>query len=178
MSALPDTGTNRLFVDYNDGQFSHTLKVRYDGGIGDAAGAMDAVDALLTAIADTWYTITIEAARVAAEDSVFSFPVTWSGLASYGSETMPRVFAPRQLLLLGRDFLGRRMRLFLFGYKGTSPDNYRLARVTDNVVDDALDVIEAQQANGYFLAITRNVPTMYQYASFNFNNYYEKQARG
>lgn len=178
MAPLNDTGTARVWVDYNDGIFSHTLKVRYKGAVSSPGLALAAVADLFLAIASDWYQITITGARNADQDDSFSFPVTWPGLASYGGGAMPRVFAPRQFALLGRDNQGRRMRMFLFGYEGNSPDIYRLARVAGNVVDDALLVIEAAQANGIFVSITNVAPTMYQYADFNFNNYYERQARG
>lgn len=177
MGALDVASTPRVWVDYSDGQFDHTLLVRYNDGNADPGTVMDAVDALFLAIADSWYTITVSGARAAGQSNHNSFPISWTGLASYGSETMPKVFAPRQMCLLGRTLNGRRLRYFLFGYKGTSPDTYRMARVTDNTVDDALDVIEANQATGIFICIDGSVPTMYPYADFNFNNYYEAKAR-
>lgn len=177
MAPLADTNTARVWVDYNDGQFSHTLKIRYNEAVATPADAITAAADLFLAIASDWYEISIEGARQASQDDVFSFPIAWTGSSSYGGGAMPRVFSPRQFCLLGRDSQGRRARWFLFGFEGTSPDNYRLARSAGNIVDDALAVIEAAQALGIFVSITNIAPTMYQYADFNFNNYYERQAR-
>jgi hypothetical protein len=169
--------TDRLWVDYNDGQFGHTLLCRFLTASATVDQAMDAVADLWAAVADSWYAVTITGARVAAAHENFSTPIVWTGLGSYGATAMPRVFAPRQFCMLGRTPLGRRWRLFLFGFSGSSPDNYRLARVSGNIVDDAADVLETAHASGIFLGADGQVPTLYPYADFNFNNYYERQAR-
>lgn len=178
MTALDPNNTARVWVDYTDGQFEHTLLVRYNPSVTTPEDTLTSIADLFTQIADSWYQIAVTGARQSAFHSDFSFPATWPGSPTYGGGTMPKVFAPRQFCLLGRTPLGRRVRYFLFGFEGSSPDDYRLARASGNIVDDALLVIEAAQANGQFIGIDGQTPTMYQYVDFNFNNYYEKQARG
>jgi hypothetical protein len=175
LGALPGHNTARVWVDYSDGLNLHTLLVRHDTTVADV---MDSVDSLFTNIASDWYEITIGEVRFAASGSDISFPATWTGSATYGATTMPGVFAPRQFMLLGRTNTGRRARWSIFGFEGSSPDDYRLARVAANIVDDALTVIEAGQTAAMWLGIDGHVPVMYQYADFNFNNHYERLQRG
>lgn len=178
MPARPANSTARFFLEYNDGIYDHTLLVRYDEDRRSPAEVMASVDDLLLAMADSLYQINITGARVSAETSNFSFPVTWTGLSSYGGGAMPAVFAPRQWTLLGRDAQGVRVRFFFFGVEFNTPDEYRIPRVSGNLVDDALVVITAAQADGVFLTIVEQVPVMYPYADVNFNNYYEAKVRG
>lgn len=175
LGALPPHNTARVWIDYSDGQFVHTLLIRHDTSVGSV---MDTADTLFTALASDWYEITIGEVRFAASGSDVSFPATWTGGTTYGATAMPGVFAPRQLMFLGRDSNGRRARWSLWGFEGSSPDEYRLARSGGNIVDDILTVIEAGQTSATFLSISGQVPTMYQYADFNFNNHYERLARG
>jgi len=175
LGALPPHNTARFWVDYSDGTNLHTLLIRYDANINDV---LDAADQLFLAIASDWYEITIGEVRFAASGSDVSFPLTWGGSATYGATAMPGVYAPRQFMLLGRTNTGRKARWSLFGFEGDTPDDYRLARVAANIVDDALTVIETAQTNFIFLGIDGHVPTNYQYADFNFNNHYERLQRG
>lgn len=177
MSALPPNNTARVWVKYTDGINEHELLIRHNTATADVADVLDFADDLFTQIADSWYQIGVLGARASSQHSDFSFPTAWPHSPTYGGGAMPKVFSPRQFCLLGRTSLGHRIRFFLFGYEGTSPDDYRLARGSGNIVDDALTVIEAAQLNGIGLCIDGQVPVMYQYADFNFNNYYERQAR-
>lgn len=178
MAALPVSNTARFYLDYSDGINQHTLVCRYNSPVSTPRGAGDAVHDLLVNIADAFTTITVLGARNSPKNSTLSFPVEWNGLPAYGGGAMIGRNAPRQFLLLGRSPGGRRMRLFLFGYEGDTPDNFRMARSAGNVVDDALISIETWQGDGYWLAIDGQVPAMYAYADFNYNNHFEKIARG
>ena len=178
MAALPANSTDRFFLEYNDGQYDHTLLVRWHASATTLSAVMASVDDLLTAMADGLYEITIKGARSSAAGSNFSFPVVWSGGASYGGGAMPGVFAPRQWTLLGRTTGGRRARFFFFGVEFDTPNSYRIPRAAGNLVDDALAVIEAGQTAGIYLCIDGAAPIMYQYADINFNNYYEAKVRG
>lgn len=179
MAPLPQNNTNRLWVDYNDGRNDHVLLCRYviSTGFGTPE-AMGAVDAFLTAINDSLYLITILGARVAAQGSNISAPVAWTGGATYGGGAMPAVFAPRQVMWLGRTGGGRRFRLSIWGVNTTTPDNFRIADDGSNFVADGIDVLETQQPLGAFRAIDGNVPLLYPYADIQFNSYWETQARG
>lgn len=178
MAPLPANTTPRFWLDYNDGIYDHSFLVRYNAVDNSLAEVMGSVDSLLTAIADSMYEVTITGARWSAAGSNISTPTTWTGSASYGGGAMPAVFAPRQMCFLGRDGSGVRYRLFLFGMEFDTPNNYRIARVAANVVDDALTVIEGAQTSGIYLTIEGGAPVMYQYADINFNNYYEAKVRG
>ena len=174
LGSLPAHNTARVWVDYSDGLFTHTLLIRHDAAVADV---MDAADNLFVAIASDWYEITIGDVRFAANGSDISFPAVWTGSATYGATTMPGVFAPRQFMLLGRTSLGRKARWSLWGFEGTTPDQYRLPRSGGNICDDALTVIEAAQTASIFLGIDGHAPVMYQYVDFNFNNHYERLQR-
>lgn len=176
MPSLPENNTPRLFIDYTDGINPHTLLVRYSASYGLAA-TMGDVDAFLSALQGSLYQLTVTGARASASGSNISTPVTWTGSSTYGSGTMTGVFAPRQICFLGRDSTGRKVRWFLFGFKGNTPDTYRINVGDNGDVDAAITALSNAGAAGSFLTIALHSPALYGYADINFNNYYEAKTR-
>jgi hypothetical protein len=179
MAPLPPHNTARFWYDYNDGINDHSLLCRYvatvDFGISDV---MAAVDDFLNAVSDDLYLISTQGARFADAGSDISVPVTWEGAATYGAGTMPAVFAPRQTMWLGRDSLGRRFRVSLWGIDQTTPDNFRFASVGGNFVALAVASLATSGAAGAFRTISGNQPSLYNYADVQFNSHWETAARG
>lgn len=177
MAPLPESNTARLFVDYNDGQNDHTLIARYAPSAGSDI-AMDNVGLFFQALDPILYLVTIVGARVAATGSNISVPIPWTGSPTFGSTSMPIVNAPRQMTFLGRTIGGRRVRWSVFGFKGTFPDLYRYAATALGEIGDAIDAINDGLGAGVFIAIDGFNPSVYPYADFNFNSYWEGETRG
>jgi hypothetical protein len=179
MAPLPADNTARFWYDYHDGQNPHTILCRFTTSLGfDITDVMAAVDDLLNALDEDLYLINTLGARFADAGSNISVPVIWTGAASYGAGSMPAVFAPRQTMFLGRDSLGRRFRVSIWGIDQTTPDNFRFASVSGNFVDRAVTSLVASQAGGAFRTISGNQPSMYNYADVQFNSHWETAARG
>lgn len=178
MAPLPDNSTARVWVDYNDGVNDHSLMIRYSPSGATVADAMDAAIAFLEAMDPLLYLIGITGARASAAGSTFSFPVAWTGAATYGDDTMDPVFAPRETRFLGRDNGGRRVSWSLYGGKYETPENYRLNPLDFAAVASAISAIEANVVADTFLTINYGDPIVYPYADVNFNSYWERQARG
>lgn len=173
---LPANNTARVFWDYSDGINEHTLMVRYapSAGVDEAS---DRMHNFLVALAPTLYQITHRGFRAAASGSDISVPATWNGDTSYGTGTMPAVQAPRQLCFLARSSGGRRVRWFMWGFEGNTPDTYRFLSGANEALDAARLAIVAGQANGVFLSVDGANPVTYPYVNINYNSYYETQAR-
>lgn len=177
MAPLPEHNTARLFVDYNNGVHDHTLLVRYTPSAGSDI-AMDNAAAFLQALDPILYEIAIIGARIAATGSNITVPIPWTGSPTYGDGVMPLVNAPRQMTFLGRTSGGRRARWSIFGYKGTWPDRYRYSSTEVAEIGDAIDALDDGGEAGAFIAIDGFVPSLYPYADFNFNSYWETETRG
>jgi len=174
MAPLPPNSTRRYFVDYSDGQANHTFVVRTLDVI-SSTEASEGIHSFLSAWSDASYLLTILGMRRCSAGSNVSVPVTWEGDATYGSGGMPLPLRPLQVSFLGRDDLGRRFRLFLFGCKVAVPDNFRYVRGTGTILDDAYDAMDA--AVNIFLTISGHAPTFYNFADANYNNYWERAIR-
>lgn len=177
MAPLPENATARLFVDYTDGLNNHTLMFRYPVGVG-ATEVMEVVDDYLSSLSPILHLLTITAARISSAGSEFSFPTAWTGLGTYGSGTIVGWKAPAELSFVGRSADGRRARWFLFGYKDTIPNDFRLSTGDNTAVLAAYnDLVDAALA-GTICTIGGIPPVIYPYANVNFNSYYETKQRG
>jgi hypothetical protein len=178
MPALPANNTPRIWVGYFDGENEHELMIRYIASGATVADAMDSAHNFLTALDPMLYTIEITGCRASASGSEFSFPVLWTGAASYGDDPMPTLLAPRELRFLGRDNTGRRVSWSLYGGKFTSPDSYRISAFDNVNVSNGITAIETAIVADTFVTINLGDPIIYPYADVNFNSYWEKEARG
>lgn len=176
MAPLPPQSTARVWLDYSDGTNEHSLVAR----LGDAVSVATAVtnmNAFMLELAPSLNLLTVIGARAAFDGSNVSNPFTWTGAATYGSGTMPVVNAPRELRFIGRSGDGRRVSVSVYGFSGATPPSYRVSAGVDAAVDDAIDALASASAAGVFLSISTAVPVWKTYASFNFNSYWERQAR-
>lgn len=178
MAPLPDNNTARFWLDYTTPLNQHSLMVRYSPSGATLAEVMAAVDSFLSAIEGMLNVINIAGARASAAGSEFSFPVLWTGAATYGSGALNAALEPRETRWLGRDNGGRRVSWSMYGCNYDTPSNYRLDAAEFTDVGAGISAIEAAIVGDSFLTINYGDPIIYPYASVNFNSYWERQARG
>jgi len=178
LTPLPTNGTPRVWVEYNDGVNQHKLMIRYAASGPSVDEVLTMAASIFDALDPNWYAISITGARAASSGSDISFPVTWPGASSYGTDTMPLNRAPLELRFLGRDQSGRKVSWSFWGGKFTVPDTYRFPYSVGGSVADVIDSITAAGESFAFLTINLLQPQIYQYADVNYNSYWERQRRG
>lgn len=176
MAPLPPDSTTRVYFDYDDGINQHTLVCRL-GILGDPVVAMDAIDAFMESLAPSLSLITVVGARWSVSGSNVTNPLGWSGAATYGSGVMPAENAPRELRFIGRSADGRRNSVSVYGYDGPTPALYRINAEASVDISNAIVALESGVAGGNWYTISTQIPVWKPYASFNFNSYWERQAR-
>jgi hypothetical protein len=176
VTALPASNTIRYRLKYTVNTVPHSMLMRVAAGQTDT-DANNIFHALLTAAApilNQYNTITLEKAVVGSD--VFN-PVTWTGSASYGAgvddTTINRVLS---MCFVGRDSLGHKVRLFMFGPKGLSgTGDYRISGVENATISTLVGTL-----NGYvnvFRTIADNDPVWKSYAELNISKHWEKKLR-
>lgn len=176
MAPLPPESTARAWLDYSDGINSHSMVMRL-GPTASLASINASFDSFLSALATILYTITIIGVRVASDNSNVTNPFTWTGDATYGTGTLTADNAPRELRFLGRSADGRQGSVSVYGYNGSTPGIYRLNASSIAPVENAIAVLDAGYAQDLWLSISTQRQIWKPYASFNFNSYWEKEAR-
>lgn len=177
MAPLPDNNTACLWVDYNNGWDDHSLQVRY-AGAANFADAVAAAVGLFSELEPVMYLTTILGVRYRSAGSTIALPNTWPGAATYGAFLMPREMAPRAITFLGRSTDGRRVSWSLYVYNGNTPGTYRIAAGAVGEIDAAIAHIDTVSNAGPFCTVSGDAPTMYPYASVNYNSYWEAEQRG
>jgi hypothetical protein len=175
MPFAPDS-TTRWFLKYSVSGDEHVMQMRSSSGI-TAEQASSAFNDFLAALEgdDLLYEITIIELSRAATGVNSREPQEWSGAPTYGSGAMPEVTSPRFMSFSGRASGNQQVRVFVYGFKGTTPDNYRLTSVDAEGVATAVDIL-----NGFtnvFTSAGLNHPIWKPYANVGFNSYYERKQR-
>lgn len=177
MAPLPVESTGRLFVDYSTCQEVHTAMVRFGTG-GNAGDAMAMLDSFWIAITSLMYLGTIQAARVADLGSTVTYPVTWTGAASFGSGAGSHYQTANYVDFVGRSIGGRRVRLATFGlisHADTSNSDYRHQATDSAAVAAGLAVLEASTDTP--VAIDGSPAVWQQYADIGVNAYWRNHIR-
>lgn len=176
MAALPPQSTARAWLDYSDGVNEHSLMVRITNSV-TLVTIKSQLDNFLTQLDTVLYLITILGMRVAVDGSNVTNPTPWTGAATYGTGAMPVSNAPRELRFIGRSVDGRRTSVSVYGFDGATPDTYRITSASNPVIEAAILALSNASALGVGITISEGVPVWKAYASFNFNSYWEKEAR-
>ena len=175
MAPLPSNNTAVYFLDYTVCGENHTLQAR----AGDLVGAPEAsvaLDQFLSAINDEIFEITILRMRYRPQGSSVTSPVTWDGGATYGSGAGVHADSAQYGDFIGRSAGGRRVRLAVFGWKGTiEGDDFRVTGAEDSLIADAVALLNG--TDDFFLAIDATVPTWYAYANTGDNAYWRNRIR-
>lgn len=175
MAPLPPNNTMRYFLDYTVCSRSHTLEMRVADGT-NAAAASTAFDDLFTALDDAIFATTIDLMRVSDNGSDFSFPVTYSGSASFGSGTGTPADSGGYSSWIGRSIDGRRAHVTVFGSKITATGgNWRAAPGENTDLDNALGVLVA--ATDLWLSISGLEVVWNNYTNNGYNAYWRNHTR-
>lgn len=175
MAPLPESSTDRYFLDYSVNTVGHTMLCRTDPSVTDE-DVISAFDAILTAAAAHSTTISVDGLRFALEGSNVTNPVAWTGDAEYGSGSPNRDLAPYFASFTGRATTGRRARLDIFGWVQTPGPDWRIQSADDSSVTTIVDLLN-NSTDGLFLAIDGGAPAWHEYANMSVSDYWVRQLR-
>jgi hypothetical protein len=172
--ALPPDNTVRWYLDYNNGYDNHILMARSTTTV-DNAAASTFFDGFLTALGAHLAEISIIGLSVAFEGSNVRIPQEWLNDPSYGSGTMPAIDRPAQMTFVGKDGLGHKTRVGMFGLNGVSSDTWRIHSADSASVTAAIAALGTDP--GFFLTVSGGVPIWKNYANVGINDHWVKKAR-
>jgi len=145
MAPLPSNNTNVLYLDYITCLEPHTTQIRFGSGAG-IGGAMTVLNDLLAAIDNSIRNLDVIGARVRDQFTNVTYPVTWTGLSSYGSGAGTHNESAYYWDFVGRSIDGRRCRVAVFGAvlpADATNNDFRITAGESTRVQDCLDVLEA-----------------------------------
>lgn len=178
MAPLPSNSTGVLFVDYTTCQEPHTVQVRFGTG-GTPGSAMTFLDAFLTEVDPLLFLCTITGARVRDLGGSVTYPVTWTGNASYGTGAGEHFNSAWYVDFVGRSIGGRRVRIAMFGAVVVTDavnDDYRLLETENTNVADTLAVLDATVNEA--VAIDGDSASWHRYCNIGVNAYWRNRIRG
>jgi len=175
MAPLPHNNTALLYVDYTTSGKQHVLPCRFSTA-SSIANAMSAVDGFLTAFGAALKLWTIDGARAQDVGTNVSYPVTWTGAATYGSGAGTTDETAVYFDFTGRSIDGRRVKVTTFGAASVASNgNYRVAAGESAAIDAVLAVLIG--FNDEFVTISGLPAVWNNYANQGVNAYWTKQIR-
>lgn len=177
MAPLPSNNTGVLFLDYTTCTVEHTVQIRY-ASASSVGAAMTLLDDLLTSLVSGLTKLEVIGARHRAVGANVTFPIAWTGAASYGTVVGPRYKGAAYLDFVGRGITGRRLRIAIFGpgdFFDTANEDYRFTVADSAVVAAAVAVLEAGSAVP--VDISGSEVTWNQYANTGVNAYWRNKIR-
>jgi len=175
MPALPADNTERWFLDYSVGGKQHTMQCRTLPATSHTVVSAG-FDELLAGLSGSLALITIDGLRFALQGSDVSNPADFGGAATYGSVTEVPFLVPQFVAFQGRDALGHKNRLTIFGWKGFEPSDYRINAGEDAAIDLAITNLNLETT--IFLSIGGGTTHWKPYANFGFNAHWQRKLRG
>jgi hypothetical protein len=174
MAPLPPNNTPTYFLDYTTSLQEHTMEVRAAASVSPATFS-SIMDSFLTQLASELSQITIVGGRFRAAGTTFSSPVVLTITGnSYGVGGQTQDSLPIALNFVGRSPGGRRVRLMVFGYKGTF-SAYRVNTSESTAVTNAVSTLN--NTVNCFQAIDGLDPVWYPYANVLVNAYWQRKTR-
>lgn len=176
MAPLPPSNTKRYFLDYQVTGIPHTLQMRCASSV-NAADARNGFNNFLAAITSAIYEITVVGMRVAEQGSNVTNPVAISpAIPLYGSGAQPQGDRPNFIGWVGRSSGGRRARVFLFGYSGFDPPDYRLQPGESGSADAVVAILNATPL--LWWAVDGLKPVYKTYTNYGYNAFWQRKNRG
>lgn len=180
MAPLPANSTGRVRIRYNANGNTHVIAPRYAGTGAPSSDFMEGLDGFLIAcnpfMPNDWAFIDWAYQEAGASISV---PLGGSPTAFAGTRVTKPWDKAAYGDLVGRDNLGRRVKLSLLGWAygpdedEASGDGYRLYPSESTVVQPLIDALEAS----LIVTITANTPVWKQYVNIGYNAYWQKRLR-
>jgi len=175
MAPVSPDNTARAWLDYTTCGKQHSQQMRVGAGVSDA-DVITAFDAVWTEMTSQLRLCTVVGLRRAAAGTNLSFPVTWTGPASYGSGAGDPTETANYYDFVGRGVTGKRARATFFGTGLTTfGSNYRLESSESTVVADTIAALQANAA--CWLDISGSLIAWHPYADMGVNAYWRNQIR-
>lgn len=171
---LPANNTRRYFLDYTAGNVQHTLSVRTGIDTPETVASTD-IGGFLTQLSPILRLITITGFRRAEAGSNVTNAVPWSGAATYGSGSQPIEEVPKYISFIGRDVVGDRVRVFVFGVNVGPSADWRLSATENTAVANAITHLQSRVST--FLSVRFMVPVWKPYANVGYHAYWQRQRR-
>lgn len=173
MAALPPSNTPRYFMTYNVNGRNHTMGMRADSTVDDAA-ASTAMGGLLDALEPLLYSSTFVKFEKSAEGSNVRVPAVWTGPTEWGTGTSTPN-APSAFSFTGKDIEGHKFAVQVFGRNQAPNDDWRVPAVDDSAISDALE--QLNDSTFTWLTINNMSPILNAYANQSMNAYWQRNAR-
>jgi len=175
MAPTSPDNTARAWLDYTVAGQAHSQQMRVGVGVSDA-DVITAFDAAWTEMDSQLLECTITGLRRAAAGTNVSFPVTWTGPASYGSGAGDPYQSANYYDFIGRGVTGKRCRVSWFGtILSQFGGDYRLVSSESTIVADTITALQANAS--CFLDITGSLVAWHPYADVGVNAYWRNQIR-
>jgi hypothetical protein len=175
VAEIPDTFTDRYYLDYEGPAGAHTLLFRFLPAT-PLADVTTRLTAVITAM-KAWVVpqVSFKTLRRAAAGSPFSFNVAWTPIVGTSATAIAAAGYPQFVSWLGRDSGGVRVRWTLHGASVASDADYRILG-SENASVQA--VITALAATGpSLLTVNGLVPFIAPYANTGYNAYFQRKRR-
>lgn len=176
MAALSPSNTGRVWVDYATANAEHSFMLRYPVGSSSAV-ALEVAAAFLEQASSDLHVINIRGARFALKDTDVTLPLIWPGELTYGSTQENPVNAPRFVSFAGRSIAGRRWLMQLYGWKGNTPDAYRISLGSYPGLESAVQELRDASDEGVICGIDGQGINIYDYFNVNYNDHWVSEAR-
>lgn len=174
MAPLPDNNTQRYWLDYTTAAGPRSVQFRVD--IATLPEVITALNAYLDILLPkTYSSVTYNSLRYSSAGSDFSFPQVWAPRSGSAIGTMPTNAGPRFIQWVGRDALGRRVRLSAYGTEVTPDDNYRSTPAEVPLVLSMLNYLKSVSCP--FVTISGERPVWNNYANTGYNVYHQRRER-
>jgi len=177
MAPLPSNNTGVLYVDYTTCGEQHTLQFRFNTSA-SFNDSMALADGFLTALTGGLNLVTIDGARVRDAGTNVTYPVTWTGAATYGTTTGPHNESAYYYDFVGRSIDGRRCRVAVFGAGGdhdAADNDYRISASSSTAVAAAIAALESD--GNAACSISGNAVNWQQYCNTGVNAYWRNHIR-
>lgn len=175
MAPLQQFNTERWWVVYTVNGNTHRMMCRTsDGGV---PATMSLVfHGIFNRLAADLYTVAPQNLEFALRGSNVRNTAAWSQSASYGlGNADSNDDRAKAVSFVGRSFLGRRARLFVYGFKVDANGDYRTLSAENANVANVVTYLNG--ASGAFLAIDGAQPVYKGYANVGYNDHWVKQLR-
>jgi len=167
MAALEPDATPRLFLTYTVGGEDHVQQVRYPPS-GSQSAAISTLVEMWAFLDSALYLCTINKLEYSNTGSSVRIPLAWPGNADYGAGAPPAGQEMKFFSVVGKDTLGRRVRLEQFGITQAIPTTWRLALGINAAMDDWFDHVQQAYLDVTLVTIADNPAFFNQYYNFKY----------
>lgn|SRR5215211_3410821 len=172
--AISPDNTVRWYLHYTTQEVAHVVMSRSTTTI-DNVQASALFHGFLTALEPFLNEIIIIKLEMSIEGSNVRIPQEWTEDTVYGTGSPAPIDRPAQLTLTGKDTLGHRVRVGMFGVSGITDSNWRVSIGENAAVIGVLTSLIAD--TGFFLTIAGNVPFWNTYINYGANDHWVKKVR-